>query len=236
MINRIFYFLIFIAIISFIYISYETISTMLVIFGFRKIKIKNISPDKFAKFYRKIFLITGLFFGIGFPITFFILQVIMGNIPHTHREIVFFTSMAPISGFFFGASFANTLGREYIKSINKLPYDNITSIEPIQIKNIEIEYDKIKCFNLCVDAITKINKNVIKQKNDDKDLIIAKTTRDKMHWGEIVEVNLKPIGENKTSINIKSQPISKLNIANCANNIKNVEEIYEYLERARNFS
>lgn len=233
MINLIFYFTVFIAVISFIYISYETISTMLVMFGFRKIKIKNISSDEFAKFYWKIFLISGVLFGLWFPIAFFIVQIIMGNIPHTYKEITFFISMGPITGFLFGASFANALGRQYIKLINKLPYYNITSIESIQIKNIEIEYDKIKCFDLCIEAITKINKNIIKQKDYDQGLIIAKTIRGKMNWGEIVEVNLKPIDENKTNINIKSQPISKLNIANCVNNIKNVEEIYEYLERAR---
>lgn len=233
MINYIFYFIIFINIIAFIYIFHEVISTLLVIFKLRKIKIKNISPDKFSKFYKTIFLFTGVLFGITFPIAFIILQIIMGNIPNTHKEIIFIIAMTPISGFIFGASMANALGRKCKQLINKLPYDNINSLDSIQIKNINIEADKTKCFNLCIEAVTKINKNVIKEKDYDKGLIIAKTIRGKMHWGEIVEISLKAIGENKTSINIKSQPISKLNIANCVNNIKNVEEIYEYLERAR---
>ena len=47
--------------------------------------------------------------------------------------------------------------RAYASSINStVPIGDITNIETIQIKNIEISDDKANCFDLCIDAITKI--------------------------------------------------------------------------------
>lgn len=230
MINLIFYILIFINLIGIVWIVYESISTLCVLFGFKKIKIKKITPEEFRNFYLRLFLFVGIFFGIYFSLSFFLYEaIILKNFHNMYKEIMFFILLPPISGFLFGATFANVIGRENIKVLKKMPYEDIYNLEPQQTRNIELNYDKAKCFDLCIETLNQMNISKIKTKDFENGKIIAKTKRSHGQWGEIVELELKEVGNNKTKVNVSSKPFSKINIVNCVNNIRNVEEIINYL-------
>ncbi|MBI5934984.1 MAG: hypothetical protein HY867_14865 [Chloroflexi bacterium] len=188
---------------------------------------------KYLRLYLKIFfwtampiVVLGILASIGLYILFVSIPSEMSGIPLDLIRLAKWVAFGFIPGIMFGGIMAVSLGTSHILRIRSLPTQEPDNISLNQSRMFILETDQHRAFSLCSSSLMLISAK-LQQANEATGYIMAKTPAG---WGEVIEIKVSPISDNKSQIVVTSRPNLKTVLVDYGKNTENVEKICWYLK------
>ena len=196
--------------------------------------------------YLRIFLITGLFFGVWMGIIYpFAYSIVYPDLtdftdliagldtvprPNVYTSLIAGSAAGITFGFYLAAFAYFSDQRLKKKGID------ISNTNPRQSRKISVDKTVSEIIPVCERAILSLNKaSITKTKKDlTAGTIKAKT---KMSWtcfGEVIKISTQSLGDNETLIEIKSSPFIPTTVIDYSRGLENVETIVSYIKSELN--
>jgi len=167
----------------------------------------------------KLFLYTGPPFGLFMGIISFISLGLYAGV-----------LAGLISGILFGGIMTGVLGYMHVKSVKQSTSGaSEDDYETRQSDEIDMPVSYDMTYELCIKSVDELKNPTIENKDYSQGRIDIKTGASWDTWGDSVSIKLIEIDENKTNIEVESQPDSH-QIVDYGKNLKNVEAIVSFLK------
>jgi len=166
----------------------------------------------------KMFLQTSIGFGLLMIIVDFI----------AYREIQIVSNI--ISGIAFGVFMTGILGFWHARSVkNTSSAESEKDYDVKQTKEIELPVSYPQAFQLCIDSLSQLKNPKIKENDDSRGVIVAKTGMTWDTFGDTISFKLRKMGENQTRIVISSKPLF-IQVVDYGKNLENINKILSFME------
>ena len=170
--------------------------------------------------YLKLFLATGIPFGISMGMFYSLHGVFEGLM------------VGLLAGLFFGGFMSLLLGFLHtwsVKRISSGKSEEATSVHHVRSVELRLPYDK--AFNLCIESLSLLKKYRIIEEDRSQGKIVAKTGMTWKSWGEVITFEVGEIGNDRTQIEVSSRPAVRTTLVDYGKNLENVKTIIFFLKK-----
>jgi hypothetical protein len=170
----------------------------------------------------KIFLATGIPFGIFMAVLFSIIYGINAGLPG-----------GLISGLIFGFLMFIILGYLHNRAVNKIAGDiSYGSMGTCHAQNIELQLPYERAFDLCIRSLDLIGRCRVLEEDRSEGMIVARSSVNWKTWGDTISYDISRTDNDSTAVKVSSRPTSWSTLVDYGKNLENVKIIVSFLEQS----
>jgi hypothetical protein len=127
-------------------------------------------------------------------------------------------------GLFYGISMAIILGLHHYFSVQKAAQGKPFDLSPVQRRELVLQSNSKNTFDNCILALRKFPVKTINT-NSAKSYIKARVGRSWKSWGDDIRIDLIPLGDTDTKVEITCRPKVKTALVDYGKNYENAEKL-----------